>query len=312
MVAVACIVGGTGVTGVGSVSAQSLSDSLVQRIRRGAVRLVLPGDSVVLPLIGTPTLPLVEVHVNGIGPYRFLVDLGSNVTLLRRNVVDASASTVLVERKMSDIVYIETIGLGTAHLEGVTGASYDSLDVDGVLGYNVLQYSAFTLDFPRRRLVLHRRSLPPPDHRTVFPYRLEGRMPYVIVQIGTDSMPVNLDTGAAEWMTVPPAREGRLRWRTRPAPGRVTSNNQTGSTRVLEGRIADTIRIGELVLPSPLVYVNPDADDAWLGSAAMQHAVWTFDPMNRRVRITLPPRSNPVDAGNASDSGTVGEGPNPF
>lgn len=266
-------------------SAQGLPDSLVEQIRAGAAGIVLPGDSVAVPLVGTPTLPLVEVSVNGTGPYRFLIDLGSNVTLLRRNVVDASRSTVLVERPTSDIVHIEVIALGDARLEGVTVASYDELDVDGVLGYNVLQYSSFTLDFPSQRLVLHRRSLPPPDDRSVFSYQILGRMPYVMVSLGHDSLLVNLDTGAAEWMTVPPSWQSRLRWAAPPVPGRTTFNNQTGSTQVLEGRLADTLRFGELTIISPLVYVNPDAEDAWLGAAAMAGAVWTFDPRQRRVQV---------------------------
>jgi predicted aspartyl protease len=271
----------------GVLAAQSLSDSLVARIRAGAARLVLPGDSVVLRLVGSPTLPVVEVRVNGMGPYRFLVDLGSNVTLLRRDIVDATGSTVLVERPTSDIVHVATIALGHARLEDVTVASYDELDVDGVLGYNVLQYSSFTLDFPGQRLVLHRRSLPPPDHQTVFAYQLVGRMPSIMVRLGVDSLLVNLDTGASEWMTVPPALQASLRWRAPPVPGRTTFNNQTGRTTVLEGHLADTLRLGELVIASPLVYVNADADDAWLGAAAMASAVWTFDPRQRRVHVMV-------------------------
>jgi hypothetical protein len=272
----------------GVLQAQSLSDSLVARLRAGVAHLVLPHDSVVLRLAGSPTLPLVEARVNGSGPYRLLVDLGSNITLLRRNVVDASASIVLVDRPTSDIVHVKAIALGDAQLQDVTVASYDELDVDGVLGYNVLQYASFTLDFPGQRLVLHRRSLPPPDQRTVFSYRVQGRMPYVLVRLGSDSLLVNLDTGASEWMTVPPALQPRLRWLAPPAPGRTTFNNQTGKTRVLEGRLADTLRFGELSIASPLVYVNPDAEDAWLGAAAMARTVWTFDPAQHRVQVTAP------------------------
>ncbi len=277
-----------GVTPTGVCFAQALPDSLVERIRAGAAGLVLPGDSVGLPLVGTPTLPLVEVRVNGTGPYRFLIDLGSNVTLLRRNVVDASRSTVLVERTTSDIVYVEAMALGDARFECVTVASYDELDVDGVLGYNVLQYSSFTVDFPGQRLVLHRGSLPPPDNRTIFPYQLVGRMPYITVRLGHDSLLVNLDTGAAELMTVPPSWQARLRWAAPPVPGRTTFNNQTGRTQVLEGRRADSLRFGDLTIMSPLVYVNPDAEDAWLGAAAMAGAVWTFDPQQLRVQVRAP------------------------
>ncbi|MFN2315115.1 MAG: aspartyl protease family protein [Gemmatimonadales bacterium] len=268
--------------------AQALPDSLVERLRAGASGLVLRGDAVARPLVGTATLPLVEVMVNGTGPYRFLIDLGSNVTLLRRSVVDASRSVVLVDRATSDIVYVEALALGDARLVGVTVASSDDLDVDGVLGYNALQYSSFTLDFPGQRLVLHQGSLPPPDGRTVFSYELVGRMPYISVHVGRDSLLMNVNTGAAEVMTVPPSWQPRVRWAAAAVPGRATFNNQTGRTQVLEGRLADTLRFGELTILSPLVYVNPDAEDAWLGAAAMAGAVWTFDPRQRRVEVRVP------------------------
>jgi hypothetical protein len=272
----------------GESVAQALPDTLVERIRTGAAALVLPDTPITLPLVGPPPVPLVEVMVNGTGPYRLLIDLGSNVTLLRRNVVDASGSAVLIERETSDIVHVEAITLGGARLETVTVASYDELDVDGVLGYNVLQRSSFTLDFPGRQLVLHNDPLPPPDGRTVFSYQLEGRMPYITVLVGGDSLLMNLDTGAAEVMTVPPSWQARLRWAAAPVPGRTTYNNQTGRTRVLEGRLSDTLRFGDLTIDAPLVYVNPDAEDAWLGAAAMVRAVWTFDPAQRRVRVRVP------------------------
>lgn len=110
-------------------------------------------------------------------------------------------------------------------------------------------------------------------------------MPYITVSIGRDSLLVNLDTGASEWMTVPPGLQSRLRWLSAPVPGRTTYNNQTGTTQVLEGHIADTLRFGELVIASPLVYVNPDAEDVWLGASAMAGATWTLDPLQQRVQV---------------------------
>jgi len=271
----------------GMARGQSLPDSLIQRIRAGAAHVVVPGDSVVLPLVGTPRLPLIEVRVNGTGPYRFLIDLGSNVTLLRRDVVDRSGSTVLVDRTTSDIVHVATLRLGSARLEDVTAGSYDELDVDGVLGYNVLQYVSFTLDFPGQRLVLHHRSLPPPDGENVIAYRLHERMPVVMVGLGGDSLVVYLDTGASEWMTVPPRVEAGLRWLTPPTPGPSVYNNQTGRTQVRAGRLADTLTLGVFRVASPLVYVNTSADDPWIGAAAMNRAAWTFDPAHQRLEITM-------------------------
>jgi hypothetical protein len=120
----------------------------------------------------------------------------------------------------------------------------------------------------------------------VLSYDVTSRLPYIMVTVGADSLRMNLDTGAAEWMTIPPRLQSRLRWATSPVAGRVLSNNQTGRARVLEGTLADTLRAGMFVVPSPLVFVNADADEAWFGMSALGSAEWTFDTQRRRVRIT--------------------------
>ncbi len=271
--------------------AQSLSESLLTQLRAGSPRLHLGEDSAHVPLVGSPTLPLVPTYVNGRGPFRFLIDLGSNVVILRRAVVDTVKGKVLVDRAKSDIVRLDTLELGEARFDDVTAGAYDTLDVDGVIGYNLLQGTSFTLDYPRQRLILHRLSLPEPDNATVFAYEVVDRLPYITVRLGGDSLMVNLDTGAREYMTVPPSVQGRLPWDGDLEPGPVVTNNQTGSTKVLRGHLKVAPQLGSITLPVAEVYVNSDAEAAWLGSAAMQRAAWTFDPKNRRLKVEwLPER----------------------
>jgi hypothetical protein len=263
-----------------------LPDTLVEQIRAGAAQSELGTDTVELPLVGTPTLPLVEVMINGWGPYRLLIDLGSNVVVVRNAVAADAGGQVVVDRPRGDIIRFDSLALGSLLLRSVVAAGYDSLDVDGVLGYNVLRYHSFDLDYPGQRLIIHSAELPTPDLVTTFPYSVESRMPMLLVQVGVDSLRVNLDTGASEWLTIPPRLQERLRWAGPVRPGRMTTNNQTGQQRVHEGTLLDPLRIGPLVLNDVLVYINPDADGPWLGSSAMQHARWSFDPRNQRLRIT--------------------------
>jgi hypothetical protein len=71
-----------------ALDGQAVSPSLLARIQRGAASVTLEGGRSTVPLVGPPTLPLVEVQLNGMGPYRLLVDLGSNIFLLRRAVAE--------------------------------------------------------------------------------------------------------------------------------------------------------------------------------------------------------------------------------
>ena len=265
--------------------AQSLPDTLRAQLHAGSTRLHLGKDAVSVPLVGSPTLPLVQVLVNGRGPFRFLIDLGSNVVILRRSVVDAAKGKVLLDRAKSDIVRLDSLELGAARFDDVTAGAYDTLDVDGVIGYNLLQATSFTIDYPRQRLILQRLSLPEPDNATVFAYEVVDRMPSITVRIGGESLLLDLDTGAQEYMTVPPSVQGRLPWKGGLEPGPELTNNQTGTTRVLRGHLKVAPQLGSVPLPVAEVYVNPDAEDSWIGSAAMQGAAWTFDPANRRLEV---------------------------
>lgn len=269
-------------------AAQALDSALIAAIRRGPTAATLRGESSTVAIVGSPTLPLVEARINGRGPYRLLIDLGSNVTLLRRDVVDATSSTVLVERTTSDIIRIDSLVIGGAVFTGVTGASYDRLDVDGVLGFNALQAFSFTMDYPGMRLSLHRDSLPVPNGRDVLGYEVIGRMPFVRAVTGSDTLLLNFDTGAAEWMTMPLAWRDSMRWEAEPAAGPTVSNNQTGATRVLVARLASPLRLGDFVIERPPVYLNPDAEGAWLGSGLLRHFTLTFDTRRGRVRLVSP------------------------
>ena len=284
--------------GASSVLGQGLPESVLQDIYRGAAELVLAGGETTVALVGRPTLPLVEVALNGKATARFLVDLGANVVIVRRDVFARAAGEVVVDRSTKDIGRFASLVIGGAEYRRVTVGIYEELDVDGVIGYNLLTHSSFTLDYPGQKLSLHRRGLPAPDAANgVLDYTAPDRLPLVQARLGDRELTVNLDTGAMEWMTVPPDVARGLRWSSPPAPGRRVFNEQTGATRVQEGRAAGKLILGPLEIETPLVYVNPDAEQPWLGSAAMQGAIWTFDPVASRLRVELPTTRAPGESG---------------
>lgn len=262
-----------------------LSAELVEAIRNGSSTSAIPEPGTSVPLVGDVAIPLVEVRVNGHGPYRMLVDLGSNVTLLRRDVVDAAEVEVLVERPSSDIAKVAALRIGEALFTDVHVASYDALDVQGVLGFNLLDDTPFCLDYPARRLTLSRVGITDPSATGVHAYELIGRMPFLRASIGGQGLYVNLDTGASEWMTLPLAWKDRFTWREAPTEGPLTTNNQTGTTRVLEGVLLEPMWLGTLRFDAGRVYLNSDAEEAWVGSACLKQFALTFDPARRLVRI---------------------------
>jgi len=264
----------------------TLPPGVLHQILAGAASLDLPADVVAARLVGTPTLPLVAVRLNDRATASFLVDLGSNVVIVRRDVFVRAGGTVLVDRDTHDVGRFDTVALGGAVYRGVAVGIYEQLDVDGVIGYNLLRHSSFTIDFPGQQLGLHQRRLAPTDPGVV-PFTDGDGMPMVAARVGDAELTVNLDTGARECMTIPPALVDQVAWTAPPVPGPVLTNNQTGAVRVLAGHAAGVVALGPLRIDRPLVYVNRDAEHAWLGAACMNDAAWTFDPERRLVRIEL-------------------------
>ena len=273
----------------GPLSGQTLPEEILTQVLQGASGLVMDEKETSVLLLGSPTLPLVEVNLNGAATAQFLVDLGSNVVIVRQDVLERGAGTVLFARESRDIGQFASFRIGAAEYQNVTVGVYPELDVDGVIGYNLLKYSSFTLDYPGREFSLHRRALPDPASAAdVLPYTAADNVPMVEVMLDGTLIVVNLDTGASEWMTVPPQLAERLAWSSKPAPGRTVWNNQTGDVRILEGRARGALVLGPLAIDTLLIYVNEDAEHPWLGSSAMNPAVWEFDPENLRLRITIP------------------------
>jgi predicted aspartyl protease len=283
-----CVLGFLALT-AGAVGGQTLTEDQLAAVRRGADALRLPPEGAGVPLLGPRDLPLVEVYVNGRGPYRLLVDLGSNVVLLRRDVVDAAGVEVIVERPGTDMVRMDRLEIGGATYGNVHAGSYDELDVSGVIGYNLLSRSSFTLDFPGRRLAIHRDSLPLADGDRVLEYLVQDRLPYLPVTLDDSTLlQLNFDTGAANWIVMPPWMADSLKWVSTPRPGPVLFNNQTGAVRMEIARLDGALEFGRYNIERPVVFLDPEVEDAWLGAALLADYVLDFDPARSRVRIEGP------------------------
>lgn len=283
-----CVLGFFALT-AGAIRGQTLTEDQLAAVRRGAEAPRLPAEGTGVPLLGPQDLPLVEVYVNGRGPYRLLVDLGSNVVLLRRDVVDAAGVEVIVERPGTDIVRMDRMEIGGASYEDVYAGSYDELDVSGVIGFNLLSQSSFTLDFPGRRLAIHRDSLPLADGDRVLEYLVQDRLPYLPVTLDDSTLlQLNFDTGATNWIVMPPSMADSLKWVSSPRPGPVLFNNQTGAVRVEIARLDGALEFGRYRIDRPVVFLDPEVEDAWLGAALLADYVLEFDPARARVRIEGP------------------------
>ena len=244
----------------------------------------LASSTVIVPLVGTKTLPLVEARLNGKGPYRLLVDTGADVTLLQMRVADELKLPVLRPGTTSKLLALERLTIGGAtFVDLVVGAKSWNENIDGVIGFNLFAELLLTFDYPRQRLALRKGVLPPANQKDILAYGLDNRHPTLEIILGNERLTFLIDTGASQAIVVPNAIASKLRFRDGLAAGPVLTTLDTKSPSRI-GRLSGSIRLGIHEISEPTVHVLEE-DEALLGSALFKDFILTFDQKNRTVRI---------------------------
>jgi hypothetical protein len=159
---------------------------------------------------------IVPAIVNGIGPVSFMLDTGSNGSVISEQLAStlgakAVAKTTLMSasgRRDALVVRIEHLAVGGVSAHGVqmTLAPSDAFNlpdlatsghnVQGVIGQDVLGALRYTIDYRERRIVWHDRAALVPAHATVL--ELESQDERFVARVQQDHRVLRLvpDTGA--------------------------------------------------------------------------------------------------------------------
>jgi predicted aspartyl protease len=126
-----------------------------------------------VPMNQVGGLEIVQVLVNGTGPYDFILDTGANITLIKRqllrklNIPDDGPVTIVTasgesHQQRATVSSIAIAGLSVEHLEvnELDGAPAGSLAgrVQGILGENFLKDFDILIDNEQQTLILDRTS----------------------------------------------------------------------------------------------------------------------------------------------------------
>ncbi|MCC6414773.1 MAG: aspartyl protease family protein [Opitutaceae bacterium] len=264
-------------------------------------RTKLAAPLVVLPAETYGHVLIVTAAWDKHGPYHFLVDTGSSLTLVSpelaqryrdENALPASAPPVRVRSANGETVTLPTtvitrLKLGDAQFERVPVGVFDcgtlsahyGIKIDGVLGFSLFRDTRLTLDYPQSRLILApaRSALLVPG--AVLPTQAGANLPIISVRLGDREIPVLVDSGSDATLNLDPAGL-TLRYRAEPRPvalvGTLTGDQtQTGT------RLEADLQIGPYSVPTPIVYLNDSLSS--LGGGLLRHFSVTFDPLWHRV-----------------------------
>ena len=182
-------------------------------------RTVLPKKSLTIPAQIVGNQFIIETRWDKHGPWHFLVDTGSSVTLVSADFANRYASDKAalaapsVHVKSADgtatvlpAVTIRRIELDDARFENVQALISDfseisahlGIKIDGVLGFPLFRETVFTLDYPQSRLVLTPTG-PIPDpaftQGTTIKFTNSQRTPFIPVRLGAENFVALIDSG---------------------------------------------------------------------------------------------------------------------
>jgi len=214
---------------------------------------------------------IVPAIVNGIGPVSFMLDTGSNGSVISEQLASALGANAIARTTMMSasgrrdalVVRIEHLVVGgvSAHDVLMTAASPDVFNlpdlatsgrkVQGVIGQDVLGALRYTIDYGERRIVWHDTAIVPP-HATVL--ELESQDDRFVARVPQDHRVLRLvpDTGAETLVLF--QHGGSI------LPGASLANESvelTGLTGTRDARraVVRTFRVGSTVLMDVVVVI---------------------------------------------------------
>ena len=264
----------------------------------------VPRDGVAVPMQDTGGRPVVELKINGKGPYRFILDTGAVTTVLSDELSRELSLTPPPGVQVASvgggpapaIVLIHEVRIGEAVLEDMIAAVRP---LGGLLkGENaprgVLSAACFpgyllTYDYPGKRISIRKGALASADSKSIFQYTEDQVLPTVPVRIAGHDTQVHLDTGSGFGLTLPVKFLAELPLASQPKEAG-TVRTGGGEFPVSIARVNGTIELGKYRLGLDEVRFSdarpgPGPSVGNIGYGVLREFVVTLDSKNQRIRL---------------------------
>jgi hypothetical protein len=285
------------------------SNAMVAQMRMGPqvpvpARIDVPQRGTTVPIEDMGRRPVVELMINGRGPFRFILDTGAVTTVISEDLSrDLSLSAPQGMQVASAgggpapaIVMIHDIHIGDAVLEGVIAVPrpLGSLLTGENAPRCILSAASFpgyllTYDYPGKRISIKKGSLGDPDSKTSFQYGEDQVLPTVPIRVAGHDTQVHLDTGSGYGLTLPTKFLKELAIASEP---KEVAKARTGGGEfpVYVAQVEGVIEMGQYKLDLSQVSFSdarpgPGPAIGNIGYEVLRHFVITLDSKNRRIKI---------------------------
>lgn len=257
------------------------------------------------------------------GPWRYLVDTGSSVTLVSPEYAERYATSkaalappsVRVRASSGDSTLlpqatVRRIGVGEAYFDNADVLVKDLSDIsahlgvkiDGILGFPLFRNAILTLDYPQSRIVLTPPHLAQPVPGTTIKFNDARRIPLIPITVGGTTTLALIDSGSDAPLILNPYGMD-LPYAVEPRSGNPVGT--LAGDRVPEiGRLAVPLRIGAYAFPQPIVDLTTELTA--VGGDILRYFTVTFDQTRNQVTFSRPDME-PIQMGPVRSAGMAFE-----
>jgi hypothetical protein len=257
----------------------------VKLLKQPPAETKLNTPEVLVPMLGTTTMPLVQVYLNGKGPFFFLVNTGSDFILVQKELATTLGMPVLQKLGKRSICELKELSLGEGVFKGMVVAVDEwEKGIDGILGFNLFGNCVLTIDFPGERYQLSMKHLDPPDGAEILKYKTgKSLCPFLPIQVGQKTILFLINTGIQTYLQIRPESESNFHFKFPPMKIHPTlSFPVAADARV--GRVSDDFNLGRHMILQPVISILP-SEDHMIGCGVLQNFILSFDPANKTMRI---------------------------
>jgi hypothetical protein len=264
----------------------------------------VPQDGVTVPMQDMGGRPVIELQINGKGPFRFVLDTGAVTTVVSNELSRELSLTPPAGVQVASvgggpapaIVLIHDVRIGDAVLKDMIAAA---MPLGGLLkGENaprgVLSAACFpgyllTYDYPGKRISIKKGALASADSKSIFQYTEDQFLPTVPVRIAGRDTQVHLDTGSPFGLTVPVKFLAEVPLASQPQEAG-TARTGGGEFPVSIAPVNGTIELGKYRLALDEVRFSdarpgPGPALGNIGYGVLRDFVVTLDSKNRRIQL---------------------------
>ena len=274
----------------------------------GISQITTPSNpEIIIPIDMSSHRPIMDVMINGKGPYKFIFDTGSATNVIDENLNKTFGFKVVGEdplqtpgsknRLFSKRVAVPKVNFpGTSISENTEMnviALRKMLPVDGIIGGFFFEDYLVTMDYPGSKLILTKGKLNKNDPDVVS-FIQDARTLNLAIDVAGHRVEAHLDSGNPLTMTLPHSLMDKLTFKEAPQKGQ-PMRTPVASFNTWEAQLLGAVTIGNAVIENPRVRLAEGYTYVNIGYGVINQLQTTIDRKNSLIKFE---KATPSNSGN--------------